>query len=91
MNTQLPVDPAPSQVVDWAERFSSIAATVAMKAKLPEDESLVEEARLDALHRIELGIAESLQRGGTHPQAAAYLAFQFVDRCVAVCSSALRA
>ena len=91
MSIQLPVDPAPSHTVDWTERYACIVATVAMKAKLPEDESLVEEARLDALHRIELGIAESLQRGGTHPQAAAYLAFQFVDRCVAVCSSALRA
>ena len=83
-------NPAPSHIVDWTERYACIAATVAMHAKNPEHQPMVEEARLDALHRIEAGIAESLQRGGTPPQAAAYLAFQFVDRCVAIASSALR-
>jgi hypothetical protein len=91
---ELPIGPASTPApytVNWSERYSCIAAVCAMKAKHAEHRGYVEDARLDALHRIEMGIAESLQRGGTHPQAAAFLAFQFVDRAVAVASSALRA
>ena len=87
MTIQLPVDPAPSAVVDWTSRYAAILATVCMRAVRPEHEAMVEQARLDALQRIELGIAESLQHGGSHPEAAAFLAFQFVDRCVAIASS----
>ena len=87
MNIQLPVVPAPSHVVDWTGRFAAIVATVGLRAVRPEHEPLIEQARLDALQRIESGIAESLQRGGSAPEAAAFLAFHFVDRCVAIASS----
>lgn len=91
MTIQLPVDPAPSAVVDWTSRYAAILATVRMRAVRPEHEPMVEQARLDALQRIELGIAESLQRGGSHPEAAAYQAFAYVSRCVAIASSSLAA
>jgi phage gp37-like protein len=84
-------EPAANHTVDWTARYKLIAAAVALHAERPEHEEYIEDARLDALHRIELGIADSLQRGGTHPDAAAYLAFAFVDRSVAIATCAQRA
>ena len=82
---------APHTMVDWTERFACIAAAVSMRATLPEHEAIVEHARLDALQRIEDGIAERLVLGGAHPEAAAYQAFSYVSRCVAIASSSLAA
>ncbi len=92
---ELPIEPAntpaPSHLIDWTSRYACIVAACALRAKRAQDEPLVEEARLDALQRIEAGIIDGLVRGGTHPESAAFLAFAYVSRCVALATSAARA
>ena len=91
MTIQLPVDPAPTHVVDYTERAACIAAVVAMQPTHPRVQGHVEQARLDALQRIEEGIALSLTRGGMSREAAASSALVFVGQCVSYYSAAARA